>query len=53
MTSLTKATVTAPPQLSLVMTPAGFVAGTRLAQVTVAAAGQETVGAARSLTVIL
>ena len=44
---------TAPPQLSPAVTEAVFEAGTREAQVTVAAAGHESVGAMLSKTTIV
>ena len=50
ITSPMKVTVTAPPQLSPVVTAVVFAAGTRLAQVTVTLAGQVMVGGVLSNT---
>lgn len=53
VTSLTKLTVVAPPQLSAAVTDAVFCAGTALAQVTVWLPGQVMVGATLSNTVMI
>ena len=52
VTSLTKVTVVAPPQLSLAVTVSGFAGGTRFAHCTVTFGGQVIVGTVLSKTVI-
>ena len=52
-TSLTKVTVTAPPQLSVAVTAVVLGAGTSEKHCTVAAAGQVSTGGVVSLTVII